>query len=158
MNAEQELITIFYSHFQQGNWKGMLGCYHEEVFFYDPVFGNLEGRQVRAMWEMLLSGAQGLQLSFDHVEAADGYGSCDWVASYIYTPTGKKVVNKARAHFFFSDGKIAEHQDDFNLWKWSSQALGMKGFLFGWTSTWQNEVRNKARRSLDKFIAAKANP
>jgi hypothetical protein len=59
---EQQLINTFYTSFQQGDWKGMLTVYHPAIFFYDPVFGNLEGPQVAAMWEMLLSSAKGLDL------------------------------------------------------------------------------------------------
>ncbi|GGA88332.1 nuclear transport factor 2 family protein [Puia dinghuensis] len=155
MNAEQQLITTFYANFQQGNWRGMLDCYHEEVFFYDPVFGNLEGSKVRAMWEMLLSNAKGMTLDFSNVSGGDGYGSCEWTATYTFPPTGRKVINKGQAYFFIGEGKIAEHHDDFNLWRWSTQALGLQGLLFGWTSTLRNGIRNKARRNLDKFIAAK---
>jgi hypothetical protein len=155
MNAEQQLITTFYSNFQQGNWKAMLECYNEEVFFYDPVFESLEGSKVRAMWEMLLTNARDLKVSFGNVAGESGYASCDWTATYTFSPTGKKVINKVRAHFFISDGKIAEHQDDFSLWKWSSQALGIRGLLFGWSSALHQRLRKKARGNLDKFIAAK---
>jgi len=132
----------------------MLACYHEEVFFYDPVFLSLEGSKVGTMWEMLLTSAKDLELSYGHVEGADGYGSCEWTATYTFSSTGRKVINKVRAHFFITDGKIAEHHDDFSLWKWSAQALGMKGLLLGWTSALQQRVHRQARRSLEKYIAA----
>ena len=156
MSPEQDLITAFYSNFQLRNWKGMLDCYREEVFFYDPVFGSLEGRRARAMWEMLLGNARDLSLSFNNVTGGGGYGSCEWVATYTFTPTGRKVTNKGKAHFSISDGKIAEHQDDFNLWKWSAQALGWQGVLFGWTAALQSGIRKKARHNLEKFMATKA--
>ncbi|HEY4107708.1 nuclear transport factor 2 family protein [Puia sp.] len=155
MNAEQQLITAFYSNFQKGDWKAMLDCYHEEVFFYDPVFESLEGVKVRAMWEMLVSNAGDLKLSFEKVEGADGYGSCEWTAVYTFTLTGRKVINKVRAHFYISEGKIAEHQDDFSLWKWSAQAFGLRGLLLGWSSALQQRVRGKARNNLERFMAAK---
>jgi hypothetical protein len=155
MNEEQQLITAFYDSFRRGDWKGMLECYNEEIFFYDPVFLGLEGSKVRAMWEMLLGNAKDLRLNFGKVDGADGYGSCEWTAAYTFTPTGRKVVNKARAHFFIADGKIAEHHDDFSLWRWSAQALGITGLMFGWTSALQRRVRSRARRSLDKFIGTR---
>lgn len=155
MNAEQQLITEFYANFQQGNWKGMLDCYHKDILFYDPVFGILEGPKVSAMWEMLLSNAKDLRLSFSNLSGAEGYGSCDWIATYTFPPTGRKVINKGRARFFISDGKIAEHHDDFSLWRWSAQALGLQGLLFGWTSALQHGVRKKARGNLNKFIAGR---
>jgi ketosteroid isomerase-like protein len=155
MNVEQQLITSFYESFRRGDWERMVDCYHEEIFFFDPVFGSLEGAQVRAMWEMLLSSARDLRLSFEKVDGDDGYGSCEWTATYTFSPTGRKVINKVRAHFFVTDGKIAEHHDDFSMWKWSAQALGVTGMLFGWTAALQHRVRNKARGSLERFIAAK---
>jgi hypothetical protein len=155
MNVEQQLITSFYESFRRGDWRGMVDCYHEEVFFFDPVFGSLEGAKVGAMWEMLLSSATDLGLSFEKVDGEDGYGSCEWTATYTFSPTGRKVINKVRAHFFITDGKIAEHHDDFSLWKWSTQALGVRGMLLGWSAALQQRVRNKARSNLDRFIAAK---
>ena len=151
---EQQLIRTFYTSFQQGDWKGMLTVYHPDIFFYDPVFGNLEGPRVAAMWEMLLSSAKGLDLQFGRMTTGEGYGSCYWTATYLFTSTGRKVVNKGKALFKFSEGKIIEHQDDFSLWEWSAQALGWRGLLFGWTSVLQNKVRQKARNSLERFIGA----
>ena len=175
MSEEEQLIKVFYTCFQKLDWKGMGNCYHEEVFFYDPVFENLEGPQVRAMWEMLLTGAKDLQLSFTNIRlesasaaeiaarvskdpsgtdgADNAYGSCDWVATYTFSQTGRRVVNKGKALFTFSEGKIAEHQDNFDLWRWSRQALGIPGILFGWTPVLQNKIRQKAHRSLEKFMA-----
>jgi ketosteroid isomerase-like protein len=157
MNAEEQLIKTFYTNFQQRNWRAMLDCYTEDVFFYDPVFGDLEGPQVRGMWEMLLSRPGDLQLEFDHVSGGDGYGSCNWTATYIFTPTGKKVVNRAKAHFTFNKGRISEHQDEFSVWKWSSQALGLPGMLFGWTGVLQKKIRSKTRIALDQFLSRKTN-
>ena len=152
--SAEQLIKIFYTSFQHGDWKGMLTVYHPDIFFYDPVFGNLEGPRVAAMWEMLLSSAKGLDLQFGRMTTGEGYGSCYWTATYLFTSTGRKVVNKGKALFKFSEGKIIEHQDDFSLWEWSAQALGWRGLLFGWTSVLQNKVRQKARNSLERFIGA----
>lgn len=150
--SAEQLIKTFYTNFQQRNWKGMLEAYHPDIFFYDPVFGNLEGPQVAAMWEMLLSSARELEMQFAGITVSDGYGSCQWTATYLFTATGRKVVNKGKALFTFSEGKIVEHHDDFSFWKWSAQALGWSGLLFGWTSVLQNKVRRQARGKLERFI------
>jgi len=154
MKQEEQLIKDFYTCFQRLDWKGMLDCYAEDIFFYDPVFENLEGEQVRAMWEMLLNRAKDLVLDFSDIVTEDGYGSCQWVAAYTFTATGRKVVNRGKARFSFREGKIAEHQDAFSLWKWSGQALGLPGLLFGWSSVLQKKIRGNARKSLEKFMAA----
>jgi hypothetical protein len=154
MNEEEQLIAELYSCFQRLDWRGMLACYRDDIFFYDPVFENLEGRQVRGMWEMLLSNARDLKLRFGDIVSEDGYGTCNWVATYTFSATGRKVVNEGKANFRFVGGKIAEHQDVFDLWKWSRQALGVPGILFGWSSLLQKKIRRMARKNLEKFIAA----
>lgn len=126
--------------------------YHPQIFFYDPVFGNLEGPQVAAMWEMLLSGAPELDLQVGEIEADEGYGSCRWTATYIFPATGRRVVNRGKAMFKFEDGKIVEHHDEWSFWRWAMQALGWKGLLFGWTSVLQGKVRRTARRRLERFM------
>jgi hypothetical protein len=152
MKQEERLIERFYSGLQKRDWKAMSQVYHLEIFFYDPVFGNLEGPEVGKMWEMLLSGAGELDLQFGNIAADEGYGSCRWTASYIFSLTGRKVVNKGKAMFRFEDGKIIEHQDVWSFWRWSRQALGWKGLLFGWTSVLQGAVRKRARSRLEKFM------
>jgi hypothetical protein len=87
------------------------------------------------------------------VQADAEYGSCTWIASYTFSKTGKKVVNNINAHFKFHEGKIVEHMDDFDLWKWSRQALGASGWLLGWSAFVQNKIRNNAKQSLEKFMS-----
>ena len=51
----------------------------------------------------------------------------------------------------FRDGKIAEHRDHFDLWRWAGQALGIKGLLLGWTPFVQNAIRQQAAKGLAAF-------
>lgn len=63
MQPNEELISRFYSCFQQRDYKGMNSCYSDDIVF-DPVFTLLEGDQVRAMWEMLCKNAKDFSLEF----------------------------------------------------------------------------------------------
>lgn len=170
MSDEEQLIKVFYTCFQRRDWQGMLDCYQPDIFFFDPIFQALEGPQVSAMWEMLLSNAKDMVMTFSNVKMESGpgepdpgepeserenFGSCTWEATYTFTYTGRKVVNKGRAWFKFRGGRIIEHQDYYNIWKWSRQALGIPGLLFGWTPLLQNNMRRKARKNLNKFMARK---
>lgn len=132
----------------------MNSCYHEEVSFYDPVFENLDAAAVKAMWTMLCKNAQDFSLTYKNIEAGDEYGHCEWLATYTFTATGRRVTNHVKAHFKFHEGRIIEHMDDFDLWKWSRQALGMKGLLLGWSGFVISKVRKTARASLKKFMTA----
>ena len=152
MHPHNRLIEKFYTSFRQLDWQGMNSCYHEDAFFYDPVFENLNAAQVKAMWEMLCRNAANFSLEFSDVKADDEYGSCNWKATYIFSATGRPVVNHIKAHFQFHEGKIVEHMDNFSLWKWSRQALGAKGLLLGWSSLVHNKIRKSAQQRLEKFM------
>ena len=145
------LISRFYEAFQQLDAKGMAECYSDDVLFSDPVFGTLRGQQAKDMWSMLTSRAKNFSVVFDQVRADDQSGSAHWVATYLFSQTGRTVVNDIQARFVFRDGKIIEHHDQFDLWRWSRQALGTKGLLLGWTPLVQNAIRAQAHKGLKAF-------
>ncbi|MEO5890995.1 MAG: nuclear transport factor 2 family protein [Ferruginibacter sp.] len=157
MNTNKELINNFYSAFQKLDYNAMNRCYSTDIVFFDPVFGLLKGYEARSMWEMLCKNAKDFSLTYGNIiELDDEYCTCDWVASYTFSKTGRKVVNKIKANMRFADGKIIEHSDAFSLHKWSKQAFGLTGELFGWNSFFQRKIRNQAKKNLLKFIQAKS--
>ncbi len=156
MQDNKQLIEKFYAAFQQRDYKTMNSCYSNDIVFFDPAFDLLSGDEVKYMWEMLCTNARDFTLSFDNITALDEeYYTCNWVATYTFSKTGRKVVNVIKAHMRIKDGKIVEHSDAFSLHKWSSQALGFMGQLFGWNSFFQRKIKNQARRNLLKFIESK---
>ncbi len=64
-------------------------------------------------------------------------------------------VNNIKAHLRIQDGKITEHTDKFDIWKWSRQALGIPGTLFGWSHFMKNKIHQNAVKNLEKFMVAK---
>jgi len=152
----EELINKFYSAFQKLDHKGMIACYSDDIVFFDPVFGLLRGDEVRAMWEMLCKNAKDFSLTYSNITHLDEeYSTCEWVASYTFSKTGKKVVNKIKAHMRFENGIIVEHSDAFSLHKWSKQAIGFMGWLLGWNRFFQRKIQNGARKNLTKFMEGK---
>ena len=149
--ANSALITRFYEAFAQLDAEAMSACYTDDVLFSDPAFGELRGAQVGDMWRMLTSRAKNFSVVFDQVRADDQTGSAHWVATYLFSQTGRTVVNDIQARFVFRDGKICEHRDDFDMWRWSRQALGLKGLLLGWTPLVRNAVRAQALKGLKTF-------
>ncbi len=131
----------------------MQACYAENARFSDPVFQNLDATQVRGMWEMLVTRGKDLVLEFSNVQANDKEGSADWVATYSFTATKRKVVNTIHADFVFENGKIARHHDHFSFYNWARQALGFPGLLFGWSGFMRESVRQKAMGNLASFMS-----
>ncbi len=153
MTNNQELINKFYSAFQRLDAGAMNSCYDADIVFFDTVFGLLRGDAVRSMWEMLCQHAQEFSLTFSNIRELDEeYCTCDWVASYTFSKTGRKVINRVKANMRFTQGRIIEHSDAFSLHQWSKQAFGLTGVLLGWNSFFQRKIRNQANRRLLRFM------
>ncbi|WP_438308130.1 nuclear transport factor 2 family protein [Pseudomonas guariconensis] len=150
-DANRELITRFYQAFQRLDAEAMVACYSDDITFNDPVFGTLRGRDVGDMWRMLTSRAKNFSLTFDSVSANQDGGNAHWVARYLFTQTGRTVVNDIQARFVIRDGLICQHDDSFDLWRWSRQALGLPGLLLGWSPLLQNKVRQQAFKGLRTY-------
>lgn len=152
MTANEQLITTFYKAFQQKNYKVMQECYADNAIFTDEVFVNLNAAEVRNMWEMLCKRGKDLQLEFKNITANEKSGTAEWIATYSFSKTNRKVVNRIKAEFVFLNGKIANHHDHFDFYNWAKQALGLTGVLFGWTKRLKEKVRAQAKKSLTDFM------
>jgi len=151
MHPNAELIQTFYSAFQRLDAEAMAACYAPDVVFSDPVFLALRGAEAGDMWRMLARRAKDFSVRFDGIRADDQRGEAHWVATYLFTQTGRMVVNDIHASFEFWNGKIVRHTDRFSLWRWARQALGTKGLLLGWTPLVHNAVRKQAANGLALF-------
>jgi ketosteroid isomerase-like protein len=150
-NPNAELIERFYRAFQDLDAEAMAACYARDVRFEDPVFGMLHGREAGDMWRMLLSRAADFSLTYGDIKATGQTVTANCVATYRFSRTGRTVVNEIRSKFAIRDGEIVEQTDSFDLWRWSRQALGLKGWLLGGTSIVQDRIRNEARKGLADF-------
>ncbi|MBM3105450.1 nuclear transport factor 2 family protein [Pseudomonas sp. P66] len=149
------LINRFYQAFQRLDAEAMVACYSDDIVFSDPAFGTLRGKDAGDMWRMLTTRAKDFSLTFDSVRADDRSASAHWVATYLFSQTGRIVINDIQARFVIRDGKICEHHDSFSLWRWSRQALGTSGLLLGWTPLVQGKVRGQALKGLRAFQAGR---
>jgi ketosteroid isomerase-like protein len=150
-----DLLDRFYAAFARHDGAEMAACYAPDATFTDPVFTDLRGREPGAMWLMLTERSSDLEVDLVDRAAAGDTGSAHWVARYTFGKTGRPVVNDVRSAFRFHDGLIAEQRDDFDLYRWTRQALGPLGLALGWTPLVQRGVRSKARAGLDRFLAGR---
>lgn len=153
-SAEQNQDTIqrFYDAFAAKDHETMAECYHPDVAFSDPVFQDLKGWKASAMWRMLCERGTDLEVRSSNIKADDSSGQAHWDADYTFSQTGREVNNFVDASFEFRDGKIIGHEDDFGLWRWTRQALGMSGVLLGWLPPFQKTIRNRAMKGLESYI------
>jgi hypothetical protein len=152
MTENEKTITKFYEAFANGDASKMRKCYHPNIEFRDPIFGSLKGNDVCQMWEMLIARSNAnIKIKLSNVKSNDYHGVALWVATYNFSKNKRAVVNSIRAEFFFQDGLIRRHTDDFDIYRWSKQALGLTGYLFGWTGFMQNKIHTNALSLLKKY-------
>ena len=148
----QDLIERFYGAFDRKDGATMAACYAPDAHFWDPVFTDLSGTEAGAMWRMLTGGATDLKVELHERDADERQGSAHWIATYTFTQTGRPVVNDIHASFKFADGRITDHHDEFDFYRWARQALGARVRCWaglrscetpcgsrrarGWTSSW----------------------
>ena len=144
-------INAFYSAFQAQDGEKMASFYNDKATFSDPIFGNLNSNEVKNMWRMLCKNGKELSVKFSILSHHDDTVHAKWEARYLFSATNNMVTNHVESHIKLLDDKIIEHNDQFNFWKWSSQALGVPGKLLGWTPFMLNKVQVQARENLRNF-------
>jgi ketosteroid isomerase-like protein len=145
-----DLIHAFYQAFQRRDADTMTNSYHHEATFRDPVF-TLQGSDIGKMWKMLCEQAKEFSLEYDQVKCSATDGSAHWEARYRFSATNHMVHNIINADFKFRDGLIYQHNDYFNFWRWSRQALGLPGILLGWTPLLKHKVQKMAATNLRRY-------
>ena len=147
----EDVIVRLYDALDRGDGEAMAACYAPNAVFEDPAFGELHGEEVGDMWRMLTS--RGGNVDVDLVERSSD--SARWIARYVFTATGNRVVNDVRSRFRFEDGLIADQRDEFDLRRWAAQAMGTKGRVLGLTPLLGPAIRKNARAQLAKFRSAR---
>lgn len=147
------IIEKFYDAFARKDYAEMQTFYRDDSTFSDPVFTHLASAEVKAMWQMLLTAGRDLSVTYRDVQQDGSIQRCEWHAHYTFSRTGKRVHNIIRTEMEIREGKIFRHQDDFDFWRWSRQALGITGLLMGWTPGLKAKVRQTANQSLRSFMA-----
>jgi len=147
-------IERFYAAFAKLDGDTMQACYAPGAHFEDEVF-TLDGpRQIGGMWRMLCEATKAKGLPHWKLEVSQVTDrSAHWDAHYLFSATGRKVLNRIDANFEFdAGGLIVKHRDRFDFWAWSRQALGTPGVLLGWTPFLRNKVRAQAAGNLKRFL------
>jgi len=153
MHPNQQLIHDFYAAFTRLDAGAMGAAYAPDAHFSDPVFPDLNGREVPAMWAMLVARSTGIALEVSGVEADDHSGHATWVARYKFGPPQRPVTNHVTSEFVFSSGLVKDHLDTFDFHTWAAMALGSRGRLLGWTPLVQRATRTQAAKGLAEFMA-----
>jgi hypothetical protein len=161
MHPNEQTLTRFYTAFATLDADTMASCYAEDATFSDPAFTLHNRREVSGMWHMLcdatrVKNRQDWRLDFRDVRADNDTGHVHWEAHYRFSVSNRLVHNIISASFTFTpDGLIASHKDTFDFWRWSRQALGMGGYVLGWSPLFRRQVQAQTQAALQRYLADK---
>lgn len=153
MQENIELVNRFFEAFSSRDGHKMAEMYADDATFEDSVFGCLSASQTKAMWKMLTSRSQDLTITWTQPIENNGQVETTWTARYSFGPSKRKVVNVINAKIMVAHGKIIQHKDRFSFYRWSRQALGLIGWLLGWTPYLHAKVQKSALQGLKDFMA-----
>lgn len=143
----------FYSAFKNKDIQKMWSIYADDITFTDPAFGTLNGEEAKYMWKMLLENEESqFQLNYTIISENNEETTVKWTAQYFFGPNRRTVINHVIAKLSFENGQIKTHTDHFSMWKWSKQALGISGFLLGWTPFFKQKVQKMTQSRLKIYI------
>ena len=144
-SKNQATIEGFYAAFAELDGDTMQACYAEDAVFDDEVFSLRGRRQIGGMWRMLCTATRDKGRVHWKIETRD--------AHYMFSATGRKVINRIDATFEFNaEGLIVKHRDRFDFWAWARQALGVPGLVLGWAPPFRKQVKQQAAASLQRFL------
>lgn len=152
ISQNRKLVESFYIAFAQSKADEMVRCYHPGAEFEDPAFGKLDYAHLRLMWQLLCRNSRDFKLQYEIKSVDTHEAKVHWQAGYFYGKQQRPVQNRVRTHIQFKDGKIYRHRDYFSLWRWAGQAMGLNGWLVGWSGFFGKHFRQQSRDMLDRLL------
>ena len=156
MHPNEALARRLYDAFARRDGAAMAACYSPDARFGDPVFPDLRGEAIGAMWTMLTSQGKDLRVEYEVVRADDAGAVVRWQAWYTFSATKRAVHNIIEATLAMRDGAIVTHDDAFDLGRWARMALGPVGWLFPILPPLRAKLRKRAADNLARFRASAA--
>lgn len=148
MVTDVQLIKQFLAAYQSLDHNAMAACYGESAQFSDIAF-RLQGRkQIHAMWHMIC--VNGIEVEVTDVKEHAGEVHARIVDTYVFSDTGRPVVNSILCRFQCRDGLILQQIDECDPLLWARQAFGgVKGEVAGRVGLLR---RSAASKKLQRFI------
>ncbi|MCX8019112.1 MAG: nuclear transport factor 2 family protein [Chitinophagaceae bacterium] len=145
----RDILEHFFSALQRADTDALSYYYDSEVHYNCPLYGLLQGDAVMARWKLFFSEVSDYSFSFGNIQLLDEeYATVDCEASYLFIPSGKKIIHPYKAFLRIQHDKITEQSDAYSLQRWAAQAFGFSATLIGWTGWYQRRLQKKFRKKL----------
>ena len=154
--SASQTLSRYFECFRKGDYHGMQACLHPDVTFSDIGF-DLRGREVAAMWHMIVS--HGIRVTVGDVSVTGETGTAHWECDYEFRQDEgadpRPVHNVIDSTFRFEDGLIREQHDDCDFWRWFEQAVGPIGKGAHLVDVLEDKVEQLLKRDLPLDVEQK---
>lgn len=128
-------------------------CYAPNATFHDGMFGSLDRPEIVGMWRHLFSTLLAeATVEIVDVSSLQTEGRLVWSADYTFPVSGRRVKNIIEAHLCVEGGLISSHREQFDMTRWTQQALGLDAVAAAAPQT-HARIRHQARSQLLSGIA-----
>ena len=149
MEMPLQTIDAYFTAFVERDFNKMKSFYHQEVSYFDPLCGYLNGLQVVSMFEVIYGCLNDFKLEETAVrDQGDGYFIIDFIVFYTSLKTGNKIALNIKAFLKLEDQKITEQSHGYSLHNLFKQEYGFAGWLLGWNRFYQNRIKIQTRKKI----------
>ncbi|PVF96937.1 hypothetical protein CPB86DRAFT_786428 [Serendipita vermifera] len=156
-DSGKELVERYLSAYKSLDLKAMEECMDPEFTFSDPAFPLLDAKHAKAMFSMFINGRDTNKMEIEYQDIAKSSEDLKYTATYTvrYLFNGRPVTNVIRPTFTISPSSnlFVSQVDDFPFYPWARQALGLSGWLLGWTGYLQSKVQETAAAKVNKVAS-----
>lgn len=155
--SNTEIVEQFYSAFSKLDFQTLSKYLSQDVVYYDPLWGLLEGDLVFYLWQMKCESLSYFSFQYHDIEELDSeYITCKWETRFFYKKSGTHVKMNGKAYMRINNGLITEHSDGYKLSDWLAATRGWKGKLLGWTGYMKRKEESIHREQLERYIKNKS--
>lgn len=148
----EKKIKKFYKAFENGNVEKMLSFYDDDIEFEDPAIGKIKGDIAKYWWQFLCENSVNLSIDIEEIKADDERGIAIWTNNYTVEETGNAVALDIVSKFYFEDGLIVKHVDEYDIKSFVKQAFGSAAGLVGGSFLVKKTVRSQSKKYLKKYM------
>ncbi|MCZ7594930.1 MAG: nuclear transport factor 2 family protein [Hyphomicrobium sp.] len=145
LDGVRQLTERLFSALQRRDAQAAAACYHDDASFSAPIIGEVEGRNVEALWRTIFAATQNSALNFGVVDVGLTTARVEGVLAYSFISSGRGVISRFESVLHIRDQLVVRHEDTFDAWNWARMAFGSEGLMFGWSRTWQRRKGENVR-------------
>jgi len=151
-----KIIKEYYKAFENGDVATMLSFYDDDIKFEDPAIGKIKGDEAKYWWQFLCENSVDLSIDIKEIKIDEDKGIAIWTNHYTVEETGNRVSLDIVSKFYFEDGLIIKHIDEYDIKSFVKQAFGKAAGIVGGSFLVKKTVRLQSKKLLKQYMIENA--